>query len=117
VSAEIHIEVVDAHADRVDRTQLTLANGANLGDALAASSLPQARDALAHMKAVTHVADSSVGVWGRRALLNTTLQSGDRVELYRALIADAKIARSKRASEQGYRWQARTRRAAKTTNS
>jgi sulfur carrier protein len=62
------------------------------------------------MQAVDHIADSFVGIWGRRTLLSTPLTDGDRIELYRELIADAKSARLKRAGEQGYRWQGRTRR-------
>jgi putative ubiquitin-RnfH superfamily antitoxin RatB of RatAB toxin-antitoxin module len=44
---------------------------------------------------------------------DTLLSDGDRIELYRPLIADPKAARKKRATEQGYRWQGRTRRAAR----
>jgi putative ubiquitin-RnfH superfamily antitoxin RatB of RatAB toxin-antitoxin module len=116
MSAEIQIEIVDANSDRVIRDRITCAHNACVRDALAASSLPSAYDALARMSSVNHVADSCVGVWGRRVLLDTPLSVGDRVELYRELITDAKIARSKRASEQGYRWQGRTRRAVKSNS-
>lgn len=38
-----------------------------------------------------------VGVFGKRVALNRPLQDGDRVEVYRPLIADPKTARRERA--------------------
>jgi len=40
-----------------------------------------------------------VGVWGKIARPDAKLQPGDRVEIYRPLIADPKEARKKRAAE------------------
>lgn len=40
-----------------------------------------------------------VGVFGKLARLSDSLNPGDRVEIYRALIADPKEARKKRAAE------------------
>ena len=40
-----------------------------------------------------------VGVFGKAAKLETPLADGDRVEIYRPLIADPKEARKKRAAE------------------
>lgn len=39
------------------------------------------------------------GIYGKAAKLDQPLQSGDRVEIYRPLIADPKAARKKRAEE------------------
>ena len=42
-----------------------------------------------------------LGVWGKRALSGHGLQDGDRVEVYRPLKVDPKIARRKRFNRQG----------------
>jgi uncharacterized protein len=42
---------------------------------------------------------NKVGVFGKLAKLDQPLSSGDRVEIYRPLIADPKEARKKRAAE------------------
>lgn len=39
------------------------------------------------------------GIFGKLAKANATLNSGDRIEVYRPLIADPKEARKKRAAE------------------
>lgn len=46
------------------------------------------------------LAANKVGVFGKLAKLDAALQPGDRVEIYRALIADPKEARRKKAVEQ-----------------
>ena len=43
------------------------------------------------------------GVWGRKASWSTRLREGDRVELYRALRVDPKVARRERFNRQGAR--------------
>jgi putative ubiquitin-RnfH superfamily antitoxin RatB of RatAB toxin-antitoxin module len=40
-----------------------------------------------------------VGIFGKAASLDQTLETGDRVEIYRPLIADPKAQRKKRAAE------------------
>lgn len=45
------------------------------------------------------LAVNKVGVFGKLAKLDTPLNPGDRVEIYRALIADPKEARKQRAAE------------------
>jgi len=40
-----------------------------------------------------------VGIFGKLAKLDATLNPGDRIEIYRPLIADPKEARKKRAAE------------------
>lgn len=47
--------------------------------------------------------DIRCGIWGKKAQLDTTLQDGDRVELYRALVVDPKAARRLRFNQQGSR--------------
>lgn len=45
------------------------------------------------------LAINKVGVFGKTAKLTATLNEGDRIEIYRPLIADPKEARKKRAAE------------------
>jgi putative ubiquitin-RnfH superfamily antitoxin RatB of RatAB toxin-antitoxin module len=42
---------------------------------------------------------SDVGIFGKAAAMTTVLSDGDRVEIYRPLIADPKEVRRKRAAE------------------
>lgn len=42
-----------------------------------------------------------LGVWGRKVSGNHILQQGDRVELYRPLLVDPKVARRERFAKQG----------------
>jgi hypothetical protein len=42
---------------------------------------------------------NKVGIFGKAATLDTLLAEGDRVEIYRPLIADPKAARKKRAAQ------------------
>jgi putative ubiquitin-RnfH superfamily antitoxin RatB of RatAB toxin-antitoxin module len=67
---------------------LELNEGATAGDALqAASNFPE----WANPDAIT------VGVHGRPVALGEVLQAGDRVEIYRGLVANPKEARRKRS--------------------
>ena len=43
--------------------------------------------------------DAKVGIFGKAAAMTTVLSDGDRVEIYRALIADPKEVRRRRAAE------------------
>ncbi len=45
--------------------------------------------------------DTRMGVWGRKAGLRQTLSDNDRVEIYRALMVDPKVARRERFAKQG----------------
>lgn len=93
----LRVTVIYSPAPReVLEWSLELAPGAALGDALQASGLgtylpqldPQVVDA---------------GVWGRKARLDQLLQDGDRVEVYRPLQVDPKVARRERFRKQGAR--------------
>jgi len=43
--------------------------------------------------------EAKVGIFGKAAVMTTVLSDGDRVEIYRPLIADPKEVRRKRAAE------------------
>jgi putative ubiquitin-RnfH superfamily antitoxin RatB of RatAB toxin-antitoxin module len=45
----------------------------------------------------------AIGVWGRRARLGQLLRDKDRVEIYRPLLVDPKVARRERFQKQGAR--------------
>ena len=96
----MRVTLVSAWADRVLERSTELPEGATLADALVAFGIGDS-------------APSEVGIWGKSVPFDTALKDGDRIEQYRALIADPKSARHRRANEQGYRWQGRTRRVAK----
>jgi putative ubiquitin-RnfH superfamily antitoxin RatB of RatAB toxin-antitoxin module len=44
---------------------------------------------------------AAMGVWGRKVKASHVLQDGDRLELYRALRVDPKVARRQRFKRQG----------------
>jgi len=44
---------------------------------------------------------TALGIWGRRVALGDVLKDGDRLELYRALRVDPKVARRQRFKRQG----------------
>ena len=67
---------------------LELPAPATLADALAQAGVPVLG---------TH----ETGIWGRLAKPGQALQDGDRVEVYRALKVDPKVARRERFSQQG----------------
>jgi putative ubiquitin-RnfH superfamily antitoxin RatB of RatAB toxin-antitoxin module len=95
----ITVVLVEAWADRVIRRELSLPDGATLSDAF--------------IDAGIDANDGNIGLWGKQVPLDTLLKDRDRLERYRGLIADPKLARHQRANDQGYRWQGRTRRAAR----
>lgn len=78
----LRVEVVRALAAQYTRVALELEEGATVRTALRAAGLP---------------AEAAVGIFGRRVTLDTALCDGDRVEIYRALDADPKEARRRRA--------------------
>jgi len=82
--ARIRVEVVQALPGRQDLVALELEQGATVRMALAAAGIP---------------AHHAVGVYGRRISLDACLADGDRVEIYRALSADPKEARRRRAKQ------------------
>ncbi|GMV31554.1 MAG: hypothetical protein AMXMBFR59_36790 [Rhodanobacteraceae bacterium] len=86
----IRAEVAYVEPGRQFLQVLSLPAGATVGDALAASDLQQNFPAL-------DVSSARVGVFSRPATRDTLLRDGDRVEVYRALIANPKEVRRQRA--------------------
>ena len=81
----VPIEVVLAEARAQHVIPLEVTPGATVMDAIRASGVapPSLED--------------RVGIFGRLCGLNQTLQSGDRVEIYRSLLDDPKTIRRRRA--------------------
>ena len=71
-----------------------LPEGASVRDAVLASGWPDA---------CPGQAPSDVGVWGRRCTPEQVVREGDRVEIYRGLLVDPKVARRERFRKQGAR--------------
>jgi len=93
VSGErIKVEVAYAKPDRQVILALEAESGVTVGDAIERSGIFDAFPEIDRD-------DPSVGVFGKAARLDTVLRDGDRVEIYRPLIADPKEARRKRAAE------------------
>lgn len=73
---------------------LELPEGATVRDAVLASGWRQA---------APDVQVPEVGIWGRRCTPQQVLREGDRVEVYRDLKVDPKVARRERFRKQGAR--------------
>ena len=94
-SGPLHITVAYAPAPRqVVEVALQLPPGATLADAVQASGLCQRFPDI-------DLAHGSVGVWGRKAPPDQPLRSDDRVEIWRPLTVDPKLARRERYKAQG----------------
>lgn len=76
---------------------LFLPPGSRVVDALHAAGWPQ--------EAATQSwgASPQVGVWGKKQPLDHLLRDGDRLEIYRGLRVDPKVARRERFNRQGAR--------------
>lgn len=73
---------------------LKIPSGATVREAIKASGL-QARFPELSLES------GSVGVWGRKVPLDQALQDRDRVEIWRPLTVDPKVARRERFNKQG----------------
>lgn len=96
-AAEIRAVVLYSPAPReVHEWPVVLAPGSTVWQALQACGLQAAFADLDLRNAV-------VGIWGRRVRLGQVLRDGDRVEVYRPLKVDPKVARRERFRKQGVR--------------
>jgi putative ubiquitin-RnfH superfamily antitoxin RatB of RatAB toxin-antitoxin module len=87
----IRVEIVYAEPERSVSKQLTLPQGATLADALAALTL----DELAALG--LNRANAPVGIFGKLTQSDHALKDADRIEVYRPLTEEPKLARRKRA--------------------
>jgi uncharacterized protein len=84
----IAIEVVYARSAKQMVLELRVPAGATVADAIMLTRV---------QLDLPNVDDAPVGIHGRLVSRDTVLRDGDRVEIYRALMADAKVARRRRA--------------------
>jgi uncharacterized protein len=97
--AVLHVSVVYSPAAReMVEHQLTLSEGATVVQALEACELLER-----HPEIQIDGEQFSLGVWGRQATTAQVLRDKDRVEIYRALKVDPKVARRERFQKQGVR--------------
>ena len=94
MSPKISVEVVYALPEKQYLQKVSLAEGATVEQAVIASGLLKLRTDIDLTK-------NKVGVWSRTVKLQDTVRDGDRVEIYRPLIADPKELRRQRAEKSG----------------
>ncbi|MCL2893116.1 RnfH family protein [Brenneria tiliae] len=87
---DIRVEVVYALPERQYLRTVTLAEGSSVEQAIAASGLLE-------LRADIDLQTNKVGIYSRTVKLSDILNDGDRVEIYRPLIADPKELRRQRA--------------------
>ncbi len=85
----IAVTVVYALPERAIEIEVSLGEGATVAEAIERSGIAARFPEAAHAPA---------GIFGKRVARDAPLVTGDRVELYRPLIADAKTARRRRAA-------------------
>ena len=83
----LHVSVAAALPGRQEVVELDLPDGSRVADAIAASRL---------IERYPELGGAQAGIWSRKCAADTPLRDGDRVELYRPLVADAKQMRRAR---------------------
>lgn len=110
---QVHVSVCYATASVEILRELTLDQGATIADAVTASGILQEMGRLAASGQLGALADArdpgasaspafdpaihQVGIFAKKKTPDTVLREGDRVELYRPLLADPKETRRRRA--------------------
>ena len=92
--AKIAVEVVYALPEKQYLQRVNLEEGATVEEAIRASGLLELRSDI-------DLAKNKVGVYSRPVKLADAVRDGDRVEIYRPLIADPKELRRQRAEKSG----------------
>ncbi|RLM22666.1 RnfH family protein [Brenneria alni] len=87
---DICVDVVYALPERQYLRTVRLAEGSSVKQAIVASGLLELREDI-------DLQTNKVGIYSRTAKLTDILNDGDRVEIYRPLIADPKELRRQRA--------------------
>ena len=90
----INVEVAYARPDKQLILEVNVDAGTSVGGAIVQSGIMQEFPELE-----TTLEHSAVGIFGKLTKMETVLADGDRVEIYRPLIADPKEVRRKRAAE------------------
>ncbi|CAG9414757.1 MULTISPECIES: RnfH family protein [Providencia] len=90
--SDINIEVTYALPEKQFLLSVKVAEGTTIEDAIIASGILALRSDIDLKK-------NKVGIYSRPAKLGDVVQEGDRIEIYRPLIADPKELRRKRAEK------------------
>jgi putative ubiquitin-RnfH superfamily antitoxin RatB of RatAB toxin-antitoxin module len=89
-------------ARQIHEQSVRLPEGATLEAAVdACMALCQSSDPVLTAADLGKLKFMQPGIWGRKAEWTSALRSGDRVELYRPLMVDPKVARRQRFKRQG----------------
>lgn len=89
---KIVVEVVYALPEKQYLQKVTLQEGATVEQAIIASGLPE-------LRADIDLTKNKVGIYSRPVKMHDQVHDGDRVEIYRPLIADPKALRRQRAEK------------------
>ena len=89
----IHIEVVFAMPDQQELLALDVAEGTTIAQAINLSGIAELFDGI-------ELNSNQVGIFSQKATMDQVLRDGDRVELYRPLLADPMESRRRRALKQ-----------------
>ncbi len=90
------VEVVYASPQQQTMIPLQVPAGTTLVQAIALSGIVQRHPEI-------DLAKQAVGVFGEVATLDRVLRDGERIEIYRPLLADPKLARRRRAASKNKR--------------
>lgn len=88
----IRVEVAFALPTQQSIIEIMLKEGSTIEDAIEASNIAQ-------LYPDSGIENAKVGIWSRTAKRKDVLKDGDRVEIYRPLIADPKEVRKRRAEK------------------
>ncbi|VVE25172.1 RnfH family protein [Pandoraea terrigena] len=101
---ELHVEVCYALPTGQTIVPMTLPEGATMREAIERSGLLQRFPEL-------DISRMKAGVFGKLRALDVAVEAGDRIEIYRGLKADPKLARQRRVekvrnegSREGQKW-------------
>lgn len=89
---QIAIEVVYALPKEQTLLSLQIDNGSSVEQAIIESGI-------CHQHPEIDLSVNKVGIWNKVVKLNQLLENGDRIEIYRPLIADPKEVRKRRAEK------------------
>lgn len=88
----VKVQLCYAAPSREYFRELTLANGTTIAQAIEQSGILQDIPGI-------DLATQPVGIFGKKRPLDTVLRDRDRIEIYRALIADPKDSRRRRSEK------------------
>lgn len=91
--ALLNIEVVYANPERQMLIALQVEQGATVSEAINKSGI------LLQFPEID-LAQNKIGIFSKTVTLETTLQAGDRIEIYHPLLIDPKMVRKLRAKQQ-----------------